>query len=172
MPVESLRRGVMSRKLAVSALSAPNPFFAMQLPAMRSFNVFRLIATLPRALLAGGFAATLLAGCVAPAPVAVSDMKERPAERALLAGIRAYEDAQYPEAEKQLGESLRLGLAAPKDRAAANKYLAFIYCTSKRESQCEAAFRAARKEDPGFALDRAEVGHPLWGPVYRRVLGN
>ncbi len=133
---------------------------------------FRSTSALSRLLLAAVLGSAFLGGCVAPAPVAVSDMKERPAERALLAGIRAYEDAQYPDAEKQLGESLKIGLAAPKDRAAAHKYLAFIYCTSRREAQCEQAFRNARKEDPAFALDRAEVGHPLWGPVYRRVLGN
>jgi hypothetical protein len=36
--------------------------------------------------------------------------------------------------------------------------------------ECEAAFRAARAADPGFVLSRSEAGHPLWGPVYRRVL--
>jgi hypothetical protein len=98
------------------------------------------------------------------------DVAERPAEKALLAGIRAYEDAQYAESEKQLGAALQAGLASAKDRAAAQKHLAFIYCTTNRNAECEAAFRAARQADPAFALSRSEAGHPLWGPVYKRTL--
>jgi Tfp pilus assembly protein PilF len=113
----------------------------------------------------------LLAACQVPAPMAVTDLKDRPAENALLVGIRAYEEAQYAPAEQQLNEALKLGLAAAKDRANAQKYLAFIYCTSQREAQCEQAFRAARTADPQFALTKSEAGHPLWGPVYRRVTG-
>lgn len=114
--------------------------------------------------------AALLGGCAQmPAQtVGITELAERPAERALLAGIRAYEDARYPQAEKQLNEALQAGLASPKDQAAAHKYLAFIYCTSQRAAQCEAAFRAARAADPGFALGKSEAGHPLWGPVYAR----
>jgi Tfp pilus assembly protein PilF len=115
--------------------------------------------------------AALLAGCVQPpaAPAGLMDVAERPAEKALLAGIRAYEDAQYPEAEKQLKTALQSGLASAKDRAAAHKHLAFIYCTSNRLAECEAAFRAARQADPAFALSKSESGHPLWGPIYKRV---
>lgn len=112
-----------------------------------------------------------LSGCAQPPapPTGLMDVSERPAEKALLAGIRAYEDAQYTEAEKQLNSALQAGLASPKDRAAAHKHLAFIYCTSQRQSECEAAFRAAKQADPSFALSKQESGHPLWGPVYRRV---
>ncbi|WP_280151080.1 TssQ family T6SS-associated lipoprotein [Piscinibacter sp. XHJ-5] len=117
-------------------------------------------------------AAVLLAGCAQPPRSApgLMDVAERPAEKALLAGMRAYDDAQYVEAEKQLKSALQAGLSSAKDRAAAQKYLAFIYCTSNRTSNCEAAFRAARQADPAFALNKSESGHPLWGPVYRRVV--
>lgn len=114
----------------------------------------------------------LLGGCAPmhpPTPVGVTELAERPAEKALLAGIRAYEDAQYDEAERQLQRALQTALASPKDQAAAHKYLAFIYCTSRRTAQCEAAFRAARQADPAFALSKSEAGHPLWGPVYART---
>ena len=116
-------------------------------------------------------AAALVAGCVQPppAPPGLLDVAERPAEKALLAGMRAYEDGQYADAEKQLGTALSSGLASPKDRAAAQKTLAFIYCTSSRMPECEAAFRAAKQADPGFALGKSEAGHPVWGPVYQRV---
>jgi len=115
--------------------------------------------------------ALLAAGCVQPptAPTGLMDITQRPAEKALLAGMRAYDDAQYAEAETQLGSALRIGLPSAKDRAAARKHLAFIYCTSKRVAECEAAFRAARQADPSFALSKSESGHPLWGPVYKRV---
>lgn len=117
-------------------------------------------------------ACMLIAGCAQPpqAPVGVMDLAERPAERALLAGLRAYDDGQYATAEKQFQAALAANLASPRDRAAAHKHLAFIYCTSQRVAACEAAFRAARAADPGFVLDAAERGHPTWGPVYRRVL--
>jgi Tfp pilus assembly protein PilF len=122
-----------------------------------------LILTLVLAALLGGCAATL------PAPVGLLDVSERPAEKNLLAGMRAYDDAQYPAAEQLLAQALKLGLASPRDRAAAHKYLAFIYCTSDRVGACEAEFRAARASDPAFALNKSESGHPQWGPVYLRV---
>jgi Tfp pilus assembly protein PilF len=127
---------------------------------------------LPVATLVPALAGVLLAaGCaqLSPAPVGLLDVTSRPAERALQGGIRAYEDGQYPEAEKQLNLALTTGLVSPRDRAAAHKQLAFIYCTSSRTSECEAAFRAARQADPAFALNKSEQGHPAWGPVYKRV---
>jgi Tfp pilus assembly protein PilF len=113
----------------------------------------------------------LLAACVQPptTPVGLTEVAQRPAEKALLAGIRAYDDAQYAEAEKHFASALEAGLGSPKDRAAAHKHLAFIYCTSNRHAQCETAFRAARQADPEFALSKSEAGHPLWGPVYKRT---
>ena len=93
-----------------------------------------------------------------------------PAEKALAAGLRAYDEGQYPLAERQLQQALQLGVSGAKDRANAHKHLAFIYCTSNRSVECETQFRAARRADPGFALSRSEIGHPLWGPVYQRVV--
>ncbi len=125
-----------------------------------------------KTVLAIALATALISACAVvppPAPTGLMDVAERPAEKALLAGIRAYEDGQYPEAEKQLALSLQLALPSAKDRAAAHKHLAFIYCTSQREVQCEAAFRAARVADPAFALSKPEAGHPQWGPVYKRL---
>ena len=113
----------------------------------------------------------LIAGCaVAPPATGLSEVIARPAERALLAGLRAYDDGQYADAERELGKALAAGLASPRDRASAHKHLAFVYCASGRVPPCEAAFRAARAADARFVLSRAEAGHPLWGPVYRRVL--
>ena len=124
-----------------------------------------------RRRLAFGAAALLLGGCAVPPTVGLSEVLQRPAERSLLNGLRAYEEGQYAQAERDLQKALAAGLASPKDRAMAHKHLAFVFCTSQRLAPCEAAFRAALAADPEFALTRAEAGHPLWGPVYRRVGG-
>jgi Tfp pilus assembly protein PilF len=124
---------------------------------------------LPLAL-AAALVAPLLSGCVPPPPpVGLSDVIARPAERSLLAGMRAYDDGNYADAERALKSALAAGLASPHDQAAAHKLLAFIECTSNRIAECEASFRAARQADPGFTLSRSEAGHPVWGPVYQRV---
>lgn len=105
-----------------------------------------------------------------PAPKGALDVMDRPAEKALLTGLRAYDDARYVEAEKQLSFALKSGLVSARDVVAANKHLAFIYCTTNRIVDCEASFRSARRADPSFTLSKSETGHPLWGPVYRRTL--
>jgi Tfp pilus assembly protein PilF len=117
----------------------------------------------------------LLAGCgsappAPPAAVGLAELMERPAERALIDGIRAYDDGQYGPAEAALRKALAAGLRSPRDQASAHKLLAFITCTSNRPADCEAAFRAARAADPAFALSRSEAGHPVWGPIYRKVV--
>jgi Tfp pilus assembly protein PilF len=130
-------------------------------------------------LQAAAWLLALLAGCAAPPPAppppppaasGLADLMERPAERLLFEGIRAYDDGQYPQAEAALRKALATGLRSGRDQASAHKLLAFITCTSERLAECEAAFRAARAADPGFALSRSEAGHPLWGPVYRKVV--
>ena len=125
----------------------------------------------PTLLCACSLLSALLGGCVAPpaANPGLIDVAERPAERALLAGMRAYDDAQYAVAERSLLQALQANLASPRDRGVAHKHLAFIYCTSNRVSACEAEFRAARKADAMFTLSKSEAGHPQWGPVYQRV---
>ena len=114
--------------------------------------------------------AALFSACAVAPQGGLSEVMQRPAERALLDGLRAYDDGLYADAERELNKALAAGLVSAKDRASAHKYLAFVYCTSQRISPCEDAFRAARTADFEFALTRAEAGHPVWGPVYKRVL--
>jgi hypothetical protein len=121
-------------------------------------------------------AAMLVAACAtAPPPppppptVSVARLYEQPAERAFLNGMRLYEEGQYERAEAQFRLALSDGLKDRHDVAMANKHLAFIACAYNRPADCEAAFLAAFAADPGFRLTDAEVGHPTWGPVYRRV---
>lgn len=134
--------------------------------------------------LAGVACGLALAGCAslgptpttAPSAPAASpqpgliDTLDHPAHRALYDAIRAYDDGQFPLAERALRRALSAGLHSARDRAAAHKLLAFIQCSSERYAECEAQFRAARQADPRFALGPTELAHPLWGPVYRRVV--
>jgi Tfp pilus assembly protein PilF len=118
-------------------------------------------------LLAGVALALGLTACATDR--GLTDVMQRPAERALLAGLRAYDDGQYIDAERELQRALTIGLASRRDRATTHKHLAFVTCTSNRVPACEKAFRDALAADPAFALSKAEAGHPQWGPVYRRV---
>ena len=36
-------------------------------------------------------------------------------------------------------------------------------------ADCELEFRLARQADRNFALDKSEAGHPVWGPVYKKL---
>jgi hypothetical protein len=115
-------------------------------------------------------AAALIAGCmqVAP-PLGLLDVSARPAERALLAGMKAYDDAQYDSADRLFREALAVGLVSPRDRAEAHKRLAFIQCAAGRLGECETEFKLARQADRTFALDKSEAGHPVWGPLYKKL---
>jgi tetratricopeptide (TPR) repeat protein len=124
--------------------------------------------------------AAALGGCAAfappppppPAPpptISIARLYEKPAERAFVNGLRYYEEGQYERAEALLKRSLSEGLRDPNDVAVAQKHLAFIACAYNRPADCEQAFRAAFVADPAFRLTEAEIGHPLWGPVYKRV---
>jgi hypothetical protein len=105
----------------------------------------------------------------APASTSIAALHRQPAERALIDGIRLYEDAAFDRAELALRNALASGLADRRDVAVAHKYIAFIACAFNRFDECEASFESAFAADPGFTLTVAEVGHPVWGPVYRRI---
>lgn len=143
----------------------------MNLPTFAPLSKSWWMAAVSLSLLAGCATApqppssTPTAKAEAPAEPVVS-----PAELALAQGLKAYQGAQYAESESQLKQALQLGLSLGGDRANAHKHLAFIYCTSKRETLCAAAFKAARQADPTFALSKSEAGHPMWGRVYRKAL--
>jgi hypothetical protein len=121
-------------------------------------------------------AAALVAACATTPPspppqptVSIARLYEQPAERAFLNAMRLYEEGQHERAETLFRRALSDGLGDRHDVAMANKHLAFIACAYNRPIDCETAFRAAFAADPGFRLTDAEVGHPIWGPVYKRV---
>lgn len=121
--------------------------------------------------------AAALSGCGTlqppPAPPAtatsVAALYQRPAERALIMGLSLYEQAAFDSAEQSFQAALKGGLADKQDVATAYKYLAFIACAFNRIDECAQDFRAAFGADDRFALTDAEIGHPTWGPVFKRV---
>jgi Tfp pilus assembly protein PilF len=86
----------------------------------------------------------------------------------LSAGIDAYGEGKYPDAVKNLQSALDQGLSV-SDQVKAHKYLAFTHCVSGKERLCREEFRKALDINPNLELEPAEVGHPLWGPVFRAV---
>lgn len=85
-------------------------------------------------------------------------------------GVRNYEEGNYRTAARRLQFALEEGLSRP-DRVKAHKYLAFIACVSGQQLTCREEFAIALELDPAFELDAAEIGHPIWGPVYKSVKG-
>lgn len=139
----------------------------MQIPFFSLGNKAKLTSTL--------VLACLLSACANMpsswgAPTGVTTLAQQPAEHALLDGIRSYETGDFDAASQQLRTALQRGLASPIDQGAAHKYLAFIDCAFGRLPDCEAQFRQALAVDHQFHLTATEVGHPVWGPVYRRII--
>jgi len=113
----------------------------------------------------------LISACASQASrdIGFDKLAPRKAEQALNNGVRLYEDGELKTAQKNLQEALNLGLTFDSEKVSAHKYLAFIYCASNQERQCRDEFRRAFEIDQEFKLDRTEIGHPLWGPVYNSV---
>lgn len=139
----------------------------------RAFGSWRRASTLQTVAIACIFA---LAGCATVPPDAPPTATEsiallyaRPAERALVNGMRAYEEGAFERAEQSFRTAVLQSLRDPRDAAVAHKYLAFIACAFNRIGECEQQFRRAFGADPKFLLTDAEIGHPIWGPVYRQV---
>jgi hypothetical protein len=130
----------------------------------------RRVACILRAVAGALIGTALLAGCeTEPPSVSLVELAQHPGEHALLEGLHDYEAGSFPKAEEDFRSALHLGLRDRRDAAVAYKHLAFIACAFNRLPECEASFRSAFQADPGFRLTDAEIGHPIWGPVYRRV---
>ncbi len=86
----------------------------------------------------------------------------------LSVGLQQFDEGDYAESAKNLQNAIDRGLPT-KESADAHKHLAFIHCASNRERLCRDEFRKALALDPALDLAPAEVGHPLWGPVFRSL---
>jgi Tfp pilus assembly protein PilF len=83
-------------------------------------------------------------------------------------GVQNYEEGNYRVAKRRLQFALEEGLSRP-NRVQAHKYLAFIACVSSQQLTCREEFAIALELDPNFELAPAEVGHPIWGPMFKGV---
>lgn len=90
-----------------------------------------------------------------------------PAQQELSTGIANYGNENLKLSMQEIHSALRSGLNSKHDQVLAHKYLAFIYCVSKRKRQCRNEFRKVLEIDPSFNLKPEEAGHPIWGPVFR-----
>ena len=90
-------------------------------------------------------------------------------EQELERAVKSYEEGAHKNAARQFQAALDFGLDAKADRVTAHKYLAFIVCVNGREKSCRDEFRKALDVDPSFELGPAEIGHPVWGTVFRSV---
>jgi Tfp pilus assembly protein PilF len=118
--------------------------------------------------LAGIVLAGLLASGCAGGPFANFTLFRGAGRPYLEEGIRQYEEGNYRVASRRLQFALEEGLPRP-ERVTAHKYLAFIACVSGQQLTCREEFAIAFELDSAFALDQAEAGHPIWGPVYKSV---
>jgi len=91
------------------------------------------------------------------------------AQQDLAAGVARYEDGNYKLAARLLQDALNQGLELTAEQARAHKYLAFIHCVGSRQNLCRDEFRKALEADPAFDLSPAEAGHPIWGPIFRKL---
>ncbi len=128
-------------------------------------TLFRLLSLSMLAALA------LVCGCqskVATPPPPAPDEAQLRAESAFEEGLRLYESGHYFLAEEQF-LSPAIWAANRSVQLKSLKYLAFSYCVSERPIQCRFAFERALQIDPAFQLKSAELGHPLWGPVFAQA---
>ncbi len=118
----------------------------------------------------------IFAGC-AVAPTATGPSPEELAklerlERAngsLNDGLKRYDTGDYDAAMKAFLVALDSRLLTPVQQLNARKHMAFMHCLASRESSCKEEFEKAFALDAKFDLAPAEVGHPIWGPVFRTV---
>lgn len=86
-------------------------------------------------------------------------------------GVAEYHDGHYEVALSKLEAALASERLKPAQSTDARKHMAFIYCITNREPECRTQFLAALKIAPDFDLSPGEIGHPLWGPVWRSIKG-
>jgi Tfp pilus assembly protein PilF len=120
-------------------------------------------------ILISAMLAESLAACESAPMKSLQQMfQSSPGSASLRDGLRQYDDGAYAESAKSLKGAIEQGLNDP-ERANAHKHLAFIHCASNRERACREEFRKALGADPAMELEPAEVGHPIWGPVFKSV---
>jgi tetratricopeptide (TPR) repeat protein len=93
------------------------------------------------------------------------------AHASYMQGVVEYHEGHYELALGKLQAAIDSDHLKPQQATDAHKHMAFIYCVTNREAECRAQFQAALKIAPDFDLSPGEIGHPLWGPVWRSIKG-
>lgn len=124
-----------------------------------------------RSLLSGTALVWLLSGCQYLNTCNECWWYNRTSNQQLEKAVTAYEVGNYVTASSLLNEVMQDRAAGTKEKVTALKYLAFIHCISGKEKMCHESFKKALALDADFELTPAEVGHPIWGPVFRSAKG-
>ena len=103
---------------------------------------------------------------VPPPPPAVDNSAN---DRALAAGIGAYDRGEYGLATRLLTPLVNDGALDAEQQLRALKTLAFSQCSTNAITLCRQTFERAFRADPRFELAAAERGHPIWGPQFERA---
>lgn len=114
--------------------------------------------------------AAALAAC--STPPAAPPQPAPPSQAAVdtLAKVRAsYQAGAYGEVIRMVATSDALATAPTDMRVESLKLQAFSYCVTGYRVLCEDDFKRILELDPRFELGPAEIGHPQWGPAFRRA---
>ena len=114
--------------------------------------------------------AAALAACSTPPPAPTPPAPPSQAATDSLARVRAsYQSGAYGEVIRTVATSDALATAPTDMRVESLKLQAFSYCVTGYRVLCEDDFKRILELDPSFELGPAEIGHPLWGPAFRRA---
>ncbi|HEX7643084.1 MAG TPA: TssQ family T6SS-associated lipoprotein [Burkholderiaceae bacterium] len=118
--------------------------------------------------------AALLVSCAhhqAPPPNGQPQLSGDDAKASYTQGVAEYDDGQYEKALSKLQAAIDSGRLKTAQITDARKHMAFIYCITNREAECRAQFQYALQAASDFDLAPGEIGHPMWGPVWRSIKG-
>jgi hypothetical protein len=114
--------------------------------------------------------AAMLAACSTPAPKPAPPAPPSQAAVDALAQVRdRYQAGAYGEVIRTVATSDALATAPTDMRVESLKLQAFSYCVTGYRVLCEDDFKRILELDPKFELSPAEVGHPVWGPAFKRA---
>ncbi|ANN69238.1 TssQ family T6SS-associated lipoprotein [Bordetella bronchialis] len=114
--------------------------------------------------------AASLAACSAPPSTPAPPPAPSQAALDTLAQVRAsYQAGAYGQVIRTVATSDALATAPTDVRVESLKLQAFSYCVTGYRVLCEDDFKRILELDPGFELGPAEIGHPQWGPAFRRA---
>ncbi len=109
-----------------------------------------------------------LAACTGPKIAA--ELPPTPAAQQALERVQTdYRAGRYGDVIRYVAKSDDLASAPTSVEIPALKLQAFSYCVSNYPQLCQDAFARILDLDPGFKLTPAEIGHPIWGPAYKRA---